>query len=123
MKQLLTMDSIGVAYASTALTGERGNELLSEAINALISTNDNEAQALWSLSYEQHAESSSASTETSQSPTNVLKLQDPPLDFAFDDVIIENVQAAWQKILPGADDFMVFRERGDEADDEETEEA
>jgi hypothetical protein len=46
-----------------------------------------------------------------------LKFQDAPLDFVFDDAILENVQAAWQKILPEADDFMVFGERN--ADDQE----
>jgi hypothetical protein len=49
----------------------------------------------------------------------MFKFQDAPLDFVFDDAIIENVQAAWEKILPGAEDFMVFRERGDEADAED----
>ena len=48
-----------------------------------------------------------------------MKFQDPPLDYVFDDAIIENVQAAWQRILPEADDFMVFGER--DADDQEAE--
>ena len=44
------------------------------------------------------------------------------MDFVFDDAIIENVQTAWQKILPEADDFMVFRERSDDAEEEAEEE-
>ena len=64
----------------------------------------------------QHAEALASSTETSQS--SILKFQDPPLDFVFDDAIIENVQAAWQRILPEADDFMVFGERNEDAQEE-----
>lgn len=56
------------------------------------------------------------STETFQS--SILKFQDPPLDFVFDDAIIENVQAAWQTILPEGDDFMVFGERNEDAQEE-----
>ena len=117
---MLTTDCTGIAYASTALTGQQGQDLLAEAVKSLLAAHDGEAQALWSLSYEQHAEAPAPSTETSQS--NILKFQDPPLDFVFDDAIIENVQAAWQKILPEADDFMVFRERGDDAEEEAEEE-
>ncbi|KAI4736162.1 hypothetical protein E4T50_13343 [Aureobasidium sp. EXF-12298] len=105
-----------IAYASTAVTGQQGQELLAEAIKALLAAQDGEAQALWSLSYEQHAEAVAPSTETSQS--SILKFQDPPLDFVFDDAIIENVQAAWQTILPEADDFMVFGERNEDAQEE-----
>ncbi|KAG9659072.1 hypothetical protein KCU64_g4094, partial [Aureobasidium melanogenum] len=102
-----------IAYASTAVTGQQGQELLIEAIKMLLAAQDGEAQALWSLSYQQHAEAVAPSTEISQS--HILKFQDPPLDFAFDDAIIENVQAAWQNILPEADDFMVFGERNEDA--------
>ncbi|KAH0382719.1 hypothetical protein KCU92_g5981, partial [Aureobasidium melanogenum] len=105
-----------IAYASTAVTGQQGQELLAEAIKALLAAQDGEAQALWSFSYEQHAEAVAPSTETSQS--SILKFQDPPLDFVFDDAIIENVQAAWQTILPEADDFMVFGERNEDAQEE-----
>ncbi|KAG9746822.1 hypothetical protein KCU73_g7514, partial [Aureobasidium melanogenum] len=105
-----------IAYASTAVTGQQGQELLAEAIKALLAAQDGEAQALWSLSYEQHAEAVAPSTETFQS--SILKFQDPPLDFVFDDAIIENVQAAWQTILPEADDFMVFGERNEDAQEE-----
>ncbi|KAH0362153.1 hypothetical protein KCU65_g8219, partial [Aureobasidium melanogenum] len=105
-----------IAYASTALTGQEGQELLAEAIKSLLAAHDGETQALWSLSYEQHAEAVSPSPETSQS--SILKFQDPPLDFVFDDAIIENVQAAWQTILPEADDFMVFGERNEDAQEE-----
>lgn len=56
------------------------------------------------------------STENSQS--SILKFQDPSLDFVFDDAIIENVQAAWQTILPEADDFMVFGERNEDVQEE-----
>jgi hypothetical protein len=85
-----------------------------------LTAQDGEAQALWSLSYEQHAEVAASSTETS---SNILKFQDTPLDFVFDDAIIENVQAAWQKILPESDDFMVFGERDtdDHQEDEDDE--
>ncbi|CAD0098720.1 unnamed protein product [Aureobasidium mustum] len=105
-----------IAYASTALTGQQGQELLAEAIKMLLAAQDGEAQALWSLSYEQHAEALASSAEASQS--SILKFQDPPLDFVFDDAIIENVQAAWQRILPEADDFMVFGKRNEDAQEE-----
>ncbi|KAI4721528.1 hypothetical protein E4T48_02128 [Aureobasidium sp. EXF-10727] len=104
-----------IAYASTALTGQQGQELLGEAIKSLLAAQEGDAQALWSLSYEQHAEAVAPSSQTSSS---ILKFQDAPLDFVFDDGIIENVQAAWQTILPEADDFMVFGERGGDAEDE-----
>jgi hypothetical protein len=83
-----------------------------------LTAQDGEAQPLWSLSYEQHVEVAAPSTETS---SNILKFQDVPLDFVFDDAIIENVQAAWQKILPEGDDFMVFGERdaGDQEDEDD----
>ena len=114
-----------MVYASTILTGDQGRNLVAEAVKALLSAHDVDAQVLWSLSYEQHAQSPALSAEASELQLNILKFQDAPLDYAFDDAIIENVQTAWQKILPGADDFMVFRERGDDAgeeaaDDEET---
>ncbi|KAI5198920.1 hypothetical protein E4T39_06527 [Aureobasidium subglaciale] len=105
-----------IAYASTALTGQQGQELLAEAIDSLLAAHDGEAKALWSLAYEQHSETGAPSSEASQS--SILKFQDAPLDFAFDDAIIENVQAAWQKILPEADDFMVFSDRGEDAEEE-----
>ncbi|KAK6001164.1 hypothetical protein QM012_003247 [Aureobasidium pullulans] len=105
-----------IAYASTAVTGQQGQELLAEAVKMLLAAQDGEAEALWSLNYEQHAEAVAPSNETSQS--SILKFQDPPLDFVFDDAIIENVQAAWQTILPAADDFMVFGERDENAQDE-----
>ena len=79
---------------------------------------DGEAQALWSLSYEQHAEVATPSTESS---SGILKFQDAPLDFVFDDSIIENVQAAWKRILPKADDFMVFGNRDAEEQEEKEE--
>ncbi|KAI4726134.1 hypothetical protein E4T49_06079 [Aureobasidium sp. EXF-10728] len=104
-----------IAYASTALTGQQGQELLAEAIKSLLAAQEGDAQALWSLSYEQHAEAVAPSSQTSSS---ILKFQDAPLDFVFDDAIIENVQAAWQTILPEADDFMVFGERGGDAEEE-----
>ncbi|KAI5252833.1 hypothetical protein E4T42_03168 [Aureobasidium subglaciale] len=107
-----------IVYASTALTGQQGQQLLAQAISSLLAAHDNEAKALWSLVYEQHSEMGILSPEASQS--SILKFQDAPLDFAFDDAIIENVQAAWQKILPEADDFMVFRDRG-EATEEDAE--
>jgi hypothetical protein len=113
-RAIANQDWIGVAYASTAVTGPQGQELLAEAVKSLLTAQDGEAQALWSLSYEQHAEVAAPSTETS---SRILKFQDAPLDFVFDDAIIENVQAAWQKILPEGDDFMVFGER--DADDQE----
>lgn len=104
-----------MVYASTILTGKDGRDLVAEAVKSLLSAHDGDAQILWSLSYEQRAGPSSSSVEAPESQTNILKFQDAPLDYTFDDAIVENVQAAWQKILPEADDFMVFRERGDDA--------
>ncbi|KAI4754702.1 hypothetical protein E4T52_13178 [Aureobasidium sp. EXF-3400] len=97
---------------------QAGQELLAEAVKSLLAAQDGEAQALWSLSYEHHAEVAVPSTETSSS---IFKFQEAPLDYVFDDTIIENVQAAWQKILPEADDFMVFGERDGDAQEENDE--
>jgi len=104
-----------VLYATTHLkVGSK--EILEAAVEAFLKTAENgEAKLLYRLYYEHHAA--------------LREGESPLLDLAFNDVILENVEKEWKKIITTDDSsenipsFMVFEDRqgmdneDDEADD------
>ncbi|KAF1851788.1 rab proteins geranylgeranyltransferase component A [Cucurbitaria berberidis CBS 394.84] len=106
-------------YASTSLSGEKGFELLQQAVDEFLSSVDVTPQPniLWSVRYQQQPSSGSESLPTGAGD-QVLRFPPPSMDLAFDDSVLENVQGLWQKIA--GDDggqFLIFQDR--EAYDDE----
>lgn len=115
---LLTIGE-GIIYASVALSGEPGAESLKKAVAALLASveGDTRPAILWSVAYEQQP---SSGVEVLPTGEHVLRFPATPLDLAFDDAVLENVQDIWRKIMgDDAGEFLVFPEREAYADDEE----
>ncbi|KAF2745800.1 hypothetical protein M011DRAFT_405435 [Sporormia fimetaria CBS 119925] len=109
-----------ILYASTSLPGDRGFQLLSMAVDALLSSvkESPSPAALWSLRYE-HGSDSSDDT-VSQPPNHVLRFARPSLDLAFDDSALDRVKDVWQRIVgAGTDEFLVFEDREPVGDEDE----
>lgn len=112
----------GILYASVALSGDKGAELLKKAVGALLSSIDASPvpSILWSAQYQQRPSSGAEALRENNDP-RVIRFNPVPIDLAFDDTILENnVQAAWQKILGDeAEEFLVFQDREAYTDDDE----
>ena len=96
-----------------------GSQLLQKATEALLSAVDASPRptVLWSVRYEQQP---SSGFETLPTGDHVLSFPPPSLDLAFDDTVLDNVKAVWQKIAgDDAGEFLVFQEREAYADDDE----
>jgi hypothetical protein len=109
----------GVLYASTALGGQKGFELLRIAVDGLLSAVDvtPAPSVLWSASYQQRPSSGTELLPTN-TDTNIIRFPVPTMDLAFDDAVLDNVKDVWQKILgEAAGEFLVFQDR--EAYDED----
>ncbi|KAJ4380990.1 Rab proteins geranylgeranyltransferase component A [Didymella sp. IMI 355093] len=106
-------------YASTSLSSEKGCVLLRKAVDALLASVEVSPTpgVLWSAQYQQNA--SSGSEILPANSKQVISFPPPSLDLAFDDTILDNVKAVWQKIV-GEDggEFLVFQDR-EQYDDEE----
>jgi RAB protein geranylgeranyltransferase component A len=109
----------GLLYASTSLSSEKGRVLLRRAVDALLASVEVSPTpgVLWSAQYRQNA--SSGSEILPANSKQVISFPPPSLDLAFDDTILDNVKAVWQKIV-GEDggEFLVFQDR-EQYDDEE----
>jgi hypothetical protein len=99
----------GVLYATTLLPNpsdtQIGKAILNKVLSTFLSTFENaEAELLYSVYYEQHG----------------TKEQ---LDLAFNDGVLEDVEAEWRRIVGGDEEspFMVFEERNTMGDDDEGE--
>jgi hypothetical protein len=100
-------------YASTALGGSDGFQLLQLAINALLSGTDitPSPAVLWSLQYEQRVGAESGVLPT-HSDDHTLVFPPVPLDLASVDSVLDHVKEAWQKIMGDeAGEFLVFADR------------
>ena len=102
----------GVLYASTLRTSD-SKALLEAAVSTLLkSTENNDSTLLYSLYYEQEQQfSGPATTDTS-------------LDLAFNDEILDAVEAQWKNIMADENgvldgQFMQFDDREGQNDDEE----
>jgi hypothetical protein len=100
-------------YASTALGGSDGFQLLQFATDALLSGADvtPSPAILWSLQYEQRA-----GAESSVLPTHpddhALVFPPVPLDLATVDSVLDHVKEAWQEIMGDeGGEFLVFADR------------
>lgn len=106
--------SIGVFYASTLLSGN-SKAVLEEAVSALLrSTENGDSRLLYSLYYEQGQQHYSASSS------------DTSLDLAFNDEILDAVEAQWKAIMTDENgvlegQFMQFEDREGINDDEDDE--
>jgi len=122
------MAETGVVYASTALPTDRGQPLLSSAIEELLKMTGEASQArvLWTLQYEQHSPPNEGQPQLQHQKIyeqeRLLKLPPPSMDLVFDDGVLDSVRWAWQKIMgeeANPDEFLVFPEReGLEEDDD-----
>ena len=94
------------------MSSEKCFGLLKKATDALLASVDvtPAPTKLWSVQYRQHA--SSGSEASLGGDEHILRLPPPPMDLAFDDVILDNVKEVWQKIV-GDDggEFLVFQDR------------
>lgn len=108
-----------VLYASTSLCGAQGHELLSTAVDCLLSSVDAASRPviLWSAKYQQQASSGTEPLPAGVGD-HILRFPVPVMDLAFDDSVLNNVKDVWQKIM-GEDsgEFLVFQDR--EAYDDE----
>lgn len=106
-----------ILYASTALSGDEGFDLLQKAVQALLSAvgTTPPPSILWTVKYQQQPSSGSESISIND---HVLRFPPPALDLAFDDSILDNVKNVWQQIM-GEDtsDFLVFQDREAYEDD------
>lgn len=121
----------GVLYATTSVS-DGAKARLDAAVSSLLVARSAAPDAenaeelpppkvLYSLYYEQ----AQLSTSTTQSP-NVCLLPSSSLDLAFDDGLLENVEAAWKRVMGTRDGevesehFLAFPDReGMGGDDEE----
>jgi hypothetical protein len=109
----------GILHTSTSLSGERGSALLTEAVNALLSSVDvfPTPSVLWSAQYQQLP--TSGTEQLPVESNRVLRFPPPALDLAFEDSTFDNVKEVWQKVLGDeASEFLVFKDREAYDDDE-----
>lgn len=107
----VTDSSSGILYASAQLGGTAGSELLQVAVRELLAAVEvtPAPTVLWSVQYQQRPSSGS---ENLPAGAHILKFPPSPLDLAFDDKVLENVKAIWQKIVgEDAGEFLVFQDR------------
>ncbi|KAL8723598.1 MAG: hypothetical protein Q9225_000140 [Loekoesia sp. 1 TL-2023] len=120
-----------IIYTSTSLLHPSASDLLSSAIQTLLSTVDNESSSnpeiLWSLTYKQNhpAVSSSSSLPPEEAPPTadvtenqkcgILHLKDLGPSLALEDEVLRNVRAVWERITADDGDsrggFMQFEDR------------
>jgi RAB protein geranylgeranyltransferase component A len=108
-----------ILYTSTSLSGERGSALLTEAVNALLSSVDVSPtpSVLWSAQYQQLP--TSGTEQLPVESNRVLRFPPPALDLAFEDSTFDNVKEVWQKVLGDeTSEFLVFKDREAYDDDE-----
>ncbi|KAF3008606.1 Rab proteins geranylgeranyltransferase component A [Curvularia kusanoi] len=109
-----------VLYASTSLSPDQGFQLLKEAVDALldaVAAGEPKATVLWSVQYRQRA--SSGGETLPADCQQVARFPAPSMDLAFDDRVLDDVKAVWQKITGGGDEeFLVFQDREVYDDDE-----
>ncbi|KAG4442077.1 hypothetical protein IFR05_002471 [Cadophora sp. M221] len=92
-----------VLYATT-LHSEHGKKLLDSALSTYLQLSQDEAELLYTLYYEQEQVSkSSASSDPS----------DASIDLAFNDEVLEEVEAQWKTVVGETDEatFMRFEDR------------
>ncbi|KAH4003452.1 Rab proteins geranylgeranyltransferase [Parastagonospora nodorum] len=102
-----------VLYASTALRGKLGFQLLSRAVDTLLASVDVSPapSLLWSTQYQQRPTSGTEVLPTGNDD-RVLRFPPPSADLAFDDNIFDHVKDVWEKIMGGeGGDFLVFQDR------------
>lgn len=103
-----------VLYATTSYS-EYSNKILDNAFSTFLKSNEEDADLLYTLYYEQEQVSRSAGSEPS----------DASLDLAFNDEILDDVERQWKAIVGDADQttFMRFedREGANDYDDEPNE--
>ncbi|KAL3426584.1 rab protein geranylgeranyltransferase component A [Phlyctema vagabunda] len=102
-----------VIYASTLQTSS-GDTLLQAAVSAFIeSSGDQNTRVLYRLYYEQNR-----STSVPKSQGLIYDLRDPSLDLAFDDAILDEVEASWKVTRQNIGEqepavFLKFEERNE----------
>ncbi|KAI5369367.1 Putative GDP dissociation inhibitor, FAD/NAD(P)-binding domain superfamily [Septoria linicola] len=112
-----------VLYASIAAGHEYGYARLDLAVSTLLSALDAESspEVLWCLQYQQDY---AATSSTSQHSSQVVRLHPVPAGMVLEDSVLEDVKAAWLRIVDGedSDSFMSFaaREGTTDDDDEDT---
>lgn len=139
---------IGVLYASIAAPAQSGFKRLEDAVGALLESVPSPSsqkwseveqteqsdqsqpsrrdvpQVLWRMHYQQHTPKLPPGTAEGQGSEHDGILVLPPLsqDLVFDDKVLDDVRAVWEKIVGGSGEnggeFMVFEAREGMGDDE-----
>ena len=114
---------LAILYAST-LSSNHAQERLELATNALLSSGNLEkpSRVLYQLHYEQRFDEADA-----HEASGVYTMPRPSPDLAFDDKILENVEAAWRKVMRVVADpdattslpYMTFQDREGMSEDNE----
>jgi Rab proteins geranylgeranyltransferase component A len=117
----------GIIYASTGDTSEGGRRSLSEAVERLLRTANEDPlpRLLWSMAY---IEKGRAPSITASAPFaldrsgQIMSFPPKSQDLAFDDALVDSVKAVWRKVMGAAaddTDFLRFEERENIGDDED----
>lgn len=117
------LTTTAILYATTSATN-RAQERLSLAIRSILISTSSQApaKALYQVSYHQTFTVSDA-----RDVGNVYSLPNSSPDLAFDDELLEHVEAGWRRVMRFGEDpsdllpsYMTFRERqGGEGDNED----
>ncbi|KAF2737499.1 rab geranylgeranyl transferase escort protein-like protein [Polyplosphaeria fusca] len=110
-----------ILYASTSLSGQRGQELVKNAVDTLLhSIGINPIPTiLWSMQYEQRADVALQPTSF-YNGDRVLGFSPLNPDLAFDDSILDEVKEIWLRIMGGeGGSFLVFEDREANINDDE----
>jgi Rab proteins geranylgeranyltransferase component A len=115
----------GVVYASTRETSEGSRLNLTDAVERLLSTanEDPAPRILWSMSYNEKGRAPSTTVPAAfahDESGQIMTFPHKSLDLAFDDALVDSVKGIWKKIMgSNADDveFLRFEERENIGDD------
>lgn len=111
---------LGVVYATT----HGPSELLNQAVERLKSllAESPPPLSLYALNYEQRDTPAVATSVQNQYDEQTITFPQLSNDLAFDESVLDNVRAAWQKIMgtsAKAEEFLKFEDRNPMADEED----
>ena len=121
------MSNPGVIYASTRETSEDSKQSLTDAVEKLLSTanEDPAPRILWSMSYNEKDRAPSTAVPAAfahDESGQLMVFPQKSLDLAFDDALVDSVKGVWREIMgSNANDveFLRFEEREGIGDDDD----
>ncbi|KAJ4335820.1 Rab proteins geranylgeranyltransferase component A [Ascochyta clinopodiicola] len=108
-----------ILYATTSLSSGKGFDLLKNATDALLASVEVSPKPTILLSVQYRQRASAGNESHLPDDEHIVRFPSPPLDLAFDDVVLDNVKEVWRRIA-GDDggEFLVFQDREVYDDDE-----